>query len=196
MEATNFRACPFPSFTHTHVCVRLYYASHHECCLFTQLTHCCLMFSRSTISLLNPVFYVHSAMWLWPTCLQHTVKVSKYDRSCQSQKQVKKKKSSQCDKVKKWWHYLSSPPLILHFRAHVWQTLWSPEQKKHICVFSDLSYDRYLRVFGRCHIWFSQIPRWTAALNLWTCSTLFYSRTFIRFNHVCHCCVLESWTIQ
>lgn len=93
MEATNFRACPFPSFTHTHVCVRLYYASHHECCLFTQLTHCCLMFSRSTISLLNPVFYVHSAMWLWPTCLQHTVKVSKYDRSCQSQKRVKKKKN-------------------------------------------------------------------------------------------------------
>ena len=44
VEATNLSAWPFHPLTHT---LPLICCSPHACCLFTQLTRCCLMFSRS-----------------------------------------------------------------------------------------------------------------------------------------------------
>ena len=140
-------------FSQSHPHAGLCYASHPECCLFTQLTCCSLMF-RSTIDPLSPVFCVHSATWLWPTCLQHTAKVSKYDHSCQKQVKKKKKKQKKKHSVIRWrnggiicflqcWYPTSES--ILHKLSEVLY-------KVKTSVFSDLSDDCYLRVFGRCHM--------------------------------------------
>lgn len=152
---------------------------HHQCCLFAQLTHCCLMFRRSTIGLLK--LPLHSTAWLGPSFLWCAVKVSCHDGSCQSLKWVKK---HQRDKVKKWWHYLSPAALIPPSEASGDKPSDVLNQK-HIGVCFDPSHDHYLRGLVRCQMQSVQIPGWAAALSLWACRSPFL---FV-FNRVRHCWV-------
>lgn len=184
----------FPVSPTPHVCFGLYYASHREFRLFTQLTRCRLMFSGSTIGPLSPVFCVHSTMRLWPTCLQCTVKVSKYDRSCQSQKLVKKnqKKTTKHHSAIRWRN--GGIICLLHRWYPTSESLCDKlsevlNQKTHLCFLWSVLWSLSKSIWEMPHvIFFLQIPRWTAAFNLWTCSTVFNSRTFVLTAYVIVVC--------
>lgn len=122
----------FPVSPTPHVCVALYYASHCECCLFTQLTCCCLMFSRSTIGPLSPCAFHSATVAHLSTAHSESVRVRSFVPKPETHNLIRWRNGGYICLLHSWYHTseslcdkLSEVPNKKTHLCFLWSALWS-----------------------------------------------------------------------